>query len=348
MTRTEQSAPLAYISDYNSIIEAHPDELVLFQRGDFFELYGEDARAASELAQLTLTTREIPGAGRVEMAGFPVHALEQYSEVLREKYDLAIASTVEGGTHEVRRVLSIDHEAAQAIDAHEAEFGADGSRAFGPVIPERPPTEEDITAAIQAWNGDIASKRRVFRYMQEHGRERGADQWLREEYGGGHDAFPVNLPGVEQTELPWRNVQRRIVTLVKKDRFYTDQELDNLDDVDPARIRERLAEAGIVNGELVDLDALDADPFIQQVMADAERIAQEEQEEEAAPQTAAAPPKRPGQSRVERNYRAFARQFPEIVSGEYSYLELRRREGGGIMRLTIQQVGEDGMVVGHT
>ena len=344
----EQAAPPAYISEYNSIKEAHPDELVLFQRGDFFELYGEDARAASELAQLTLTTREVPGAGRMDMAGFPAHALEQYSEVLRDKYDLAIASSVEGGTHEVRRVLSIDHEAAQAIDAHEAEFGADSSRAFSPVILERPPTEEDITAAIQAWNGDIASKRRVFRYMQEHGKERGADQWLREEYGGGHDAFPVNLPGVEQTELPWRNVQRRIVTLLKKDRFYTDQELDNFDDVDPARIRERLADAGIVNGELVDPDALDADPFIQQVMADAERIAQEEQEEEAAPQAAVAPPKRPGQSRVERNYRAFARQFPEIVSGEYRYLELRSREDGGLMPLTIQQIGENEIAVAHT
>ena len=346
--REAQPTPPAYIAEYNSIKEAHPEEMVLFQRGDFFELYGEDARAASELAQLTLTTREIPGAGRVEMAGFPVHALEQYTEVLRDKYDLAVAASAEDGKHEVRRVLSIDHEAAQAIDAHEAEFGADGSRAFGPVIPEQPPTEEDITAAIQAWNDDIASKRRVFRYMQEHGRERGADQWLREEYGGGHDTFPVNLPGVEQTELPWRNVQRRIVTLLKKDRFYTDQELDNFDDVDPARIREKLAEAGIVNGELVDPDALDADPFIQQVMADAERIAQENQEEEAAPQAEASPPKRPGQTRVERNYRAFARQFPEIVSGEYRYLEMRSREDGGLMPLTIQQIGENEIAVAHT
>ena len=159
----ERAAPPAYISEYNSIKEAHPDELVLFQRGDFFELYGEDARAASELAQLTLTTREVPGADRMDMAGFPAYALEQYAEVLRDKHDLAVAASAENGKHTIRRILSIDHEAAQAIDAHEAEFGADGSRAFGPVIPERPPTEEDITAAIQAWNGDSASKRRVFR-----------------------------------------------------------------------------------------------------------------------------------------------------------------------------------------
>ena len=204
------------VVEYNSIKEAHGDELVLFQRGDFYELYGEDARAASEQAQLAITAREIPGIGRLDMVGFPAHALEQYSEVLRDKYDLAIASTVEGGSHEVRRVLSIDHEAAAAIDTHEAEFGADGSRTFGPSVPLRVATEEDLKTAVQAWNGDIASKRRVFRYMQEHGRERGADQWLREEYGGVLDAFPVKLPGVEETTLPWRDVQRRMVRLIRR------------------------------------------------------------------------------------------------------------------------------------
>ena len=266
----------ADVVEYNSIKEAHADELVLFQRGDFFELYSEDARIASELAQLAITAREIPGVGKVDMVGFPAHALEQYSEVLRDKYDLAIASTVEGGTHEVRRVYSIDHEAAYAIDAHEAEFGADGARAFGPYPPLRIATEEDLTAAVQAWNGDMASKRRVFRYMQEHGRELGADRWLREEYGGELDAFPVSMTGLEQTELSWRDVQRRIVTLLKKDRFFTDQELDIFEDIDPAEVKERLAEAGIINGEVVDLASLNADPFIRQVMADADRIAEEE------------------------------------------------------------------------
>ena len=278
VTREEPKAPEIPVDvvEYNSIKEAHADELILFQRGDFFELYGEDARAASELAQLVITAREIPGVGKVNMAGFPAHALEQYAEVLRDKYDLAVASSVEGGTHEVRRVYSIDHEATYAIDAHEAEFGADGARAFGPSVPLRVATENDLTAAIQSWNGDMASKRRVFRYMQEHGRELGADQWLRAEYGGELDTFPIRMTGVEQTELSWRDVQRRIVTLLKKDRFFTDQELDNFEDIDPAEVRESLAQAGIVNGEVVDPDALNANPFIQQVMADTERIAQEE------------------------------------------------------------------------
>ena len=53
--------------------------------------------------------------------------------------------------------------------------------------------------------------------------------------------------------------------------FY--EEHDELDDVDPAAIRQQLEDAGIVNGELVDEDKLNSDPFIQQVMADAEAVA---------------------------------------------------------------------------
>ena len=64
-------------NDYNAVKEAHPDNIVLFQVGDFFEMYGEDAKQAAELLDLDLTTRAIPGAGRVEMCGVPSHNLER-------------------------------------------------------------------------------------------------------------------------------------------------------------------------------------------------------------------------------------------------------------------------------
>lgn len=54
--------------------------------------------------------------------------------------------------------------------------------------------------------------------------------------------------------------------------FY--EEHDELDDVDPAVIRQQLEDAGIINGELVDEDKLNSDPFIQRVMADAETDAE--------------------------------------------------------------------------
>ena len=105
---------------------------MLYQVGDFFELYGEDAKEAAAELELHLTTRPVPGAGRIEMCGIPAHQLEQYVERLRDKHDVTISAVPEGGTeHQEYSLRSIDHEAEQTINAHEAEFGADGTRVFG-------------------------------------------------------------------------------------------------------------------------------------------------------------------------------------------------------------------------
>ena len=130
---------------YNAIKEAHPDNIVLFQVGDFFELYGEDAKQAAELLDMNLTTRNIPGAGRVEMCGVPSHNLEMYVEKLRDKYDVTIAEAPDfRGEHHIYTLRSIDHEAEAAINAYEAEFGADGTRVFRDPTADAPqPTVQD-------------------------------------------------------------------------------------------------------------------------------------------------------------------------------------------------------------
>ena len=141
-----------------------------------------------------------------------------------------------------------------------------------------PLSDADIDAAIQNWNGKIESKHAVVRYMKDHAREKDTAAWLVREFDGGDGKAPFAVrPGSpEGTELSWPKVQRRIAQLIKEDRFYTQVEQDNLDDVDPIAIREALAQRGIVDGQVVDPEKLDNDPFIQQVMADAEQIAAEE------------------------------------------------------------------------
>ena len=124
-----QTSSASSALDYNSIKEAHPDDIVLYQVGDFFEIYGEDARQAAELLDMNLTTRNIPDVGRVEMCGLPSHNLEMYVEKLRDKYDVTIAETPDfRGERHIYTLRSVGHEAA--IDAQEAKFGADGSNVF--------------------------------------------------------------------------------------------------------------------------------------------------------------------------------------------------------------------------
>ena len=140
-----------------------------------------------------------------------------------------------------------------------------------------PLSDNDIDKAIQDWNGKIESKHAVVRYMEKHGREKDTAAWLAHEFDGGDGKTPFSVrpESPEGTVLPWPKVQRRIAQLIKEDRFYTEAEQDRFDNIDPIAIREALAERGIVNGELVDEEKLDNDPFIQRVMADVEAISRE-------------------------------------------------------------------------
>ena len=368
----ERELPTQAQTDYNAIKEAHPDDIVLFQVGEFFEMYGEDAKQAATLLALNLTTRAIPGAGRVAMCGVPSHNLEMYVEKLRDKYDVTIAEAPDfRGERHIYTLRSIDHEAEAAIDAYEAEFGADGTRVFRDPAAEQPQptvaelfegykltvgnalvaddaflnacrnsdrenaylegaaairrivmasedlqltrlyfdmpafhnrlhqelldelyptlattvtpspykvTQADIDAALQSWNGRIESKHAVVRYMKAHARDRDTAAWLAREYGLKDTSKPlqISVGNSEPVTLSWAKVQRRIAQLIQSDNFYTEQEQDNFDNIDPIAIREARAERGIVNGQIVDAEANRNSPFIRQVMADVERIAAQE------------------------------------------------------------------------
>ncbi|MEE0718764.1 MAG: LPD11 domain-containing protein [Oscillospiraceae bacterium] len=155
---------IAYDS-YNAIKEAHPDDMVLYQVGDFFEMYGEDARQAELLLDLNLTSRNIPDVGRVTMCGIPAHSLEQYVEKLRDKYDVTIAATQEDSNE--RRIYtlpSIDHKAENAINAYGAEFGADGTSVFRDPAAEQPhqPTVRELFDRYKLAVGNALSKDTAF------------------------------------------------------------------------------------------------------------------------------------------------------------------------------------------
>ena len=160
----ERELPTQAQIDYNSIKEAHPDDIVLFQVGDFFEMYGEDAKQAAELLALNLTTRAIPSAGRVEMCGIPAHNLEMYVEKLRDKYDVTIAEAPDfRGERHIYTLRSIDHEAEAAINAYEAEFGADGTRVFRDPAADAPqPTVRELFDGYKLTVGNALSKDTAF------------------------------------------------------------------------------------------------------------------------------------------------------------------------------------------
>ena len=63
---------------YNEIKVKHPDAMLLFRVGDFYETFGEDAIVASKILGIVLTKRANGAAAHIELAGFPHHSLETY------------------------------------------------------------------------------------------------------------------------------------------------------------------------------------------------------------------------------------------------------------------------------
>ena len=66
------------MKQYNQIKAKHPDALLLFRVGDFYETFGEDAVKASKILGIILTKRKNGAAAYIELAGFPHHSIETY------------------------------------------------------------------------------------------------------------------------------------------------------------------------------------------------------------------------------------------------------------------------------
>ncbi len=65
------------MAQYNAIKSQHPDAILLFRVGDFYETFGKDAIKASEVLGITLTARN-NGSSKIELAGFPHHSMPTY------------------------------------------------------------------------------------------------------------------------------------------------------------------------------------------------------------------------------------------------------------------------------
>jgi DNA mismatch repair protein MutS len=84
------------MKQYYSIKAKHPDAILLFRVGDFYETFGEDAIRTSEILGITLTRRANGSASFVELAGFPYHALDTYlPRLVRAGQRVAICEQLE-------------------------------------------------------------------------------------------------------------------------------------------------------------------------------------------------------------------------------------------------------------
>ncbi|MFA5082242.1 MAG: DNA mismatch repair protein MutS, partial [Hydrogenophilaceae bacterium] len=83
------------MQQYLRIKAAHPDMLVFYRMGDFYELFHDDAERAARLLDITLTTRGQSAGTPIRMAGVPYHAAEQYlARLVRQGESVAICEQI--------------------------------------------------------------------------------------------------------------------------------------------------------------------------------------------------------------------------------------------------------------
>ena len=193
---------------------------------------------------------------------------------------------------------------------------------------ERFITDDEINEALSSGSGVSGGKNRIHEYFTQPHTAREKADFLKAEYGIGgrshalsgashsdesHDSRGIRLKKQDcpDVQLSWSQVASRIAALIRQDRFLTPEEKeqlaqreeaqrladapeDTVDDdepIDTEAVRQRLAESGIVGGEVVDAEALNNNPFIQQVTELAERIrAEQENEEQPAKEEGEASP----------------------------------------------------------
>ncbi|HWC20502.1 MAG TPA: DNA mismatch repair protein MutS [Terriglobales bacterium] len=125
---TEASTPL--MRQYAAIKKQHPNALLFFRLGDFYELFFEDAVVASRELQITLTSRNKEKDQAIPMCGVPYHAAEGYlAKLLRKGFRVAICEQMEDPKlakkivrREVTRVLTPGTSADASLASEENNF----------------------------------------------------------------------------------------------------------------------------------------------------------------------------------------------------------------------------------
>ena len=96
MSIPENIVETPLMKQYYNVKASHPDAVLLFRVGDFYETFGEDAIRTSEILGITLTKRANGAASSVELGGFPYHALDTYlPKLVRAGQRVAICEQLE-------------------------------------------------------------------------------------------------------------------------------------------------------------------------------------------------------------------------------------------------------------
>ena len=133
--RTEVPKEKPLLQQYQEMKKKHPDAILIFRVGDFYEMFGDDAREASEILGITLTTRANGRNSRIELSGFPHHALDTYlPKLVRAGKRVAICEQL---------------EQSKTVKATKRKTGEEQPRQSETSVKERTKPQKAVSAATE-------------------------------------------------------------------------------------------------------------------------------------------------------------------------------------------------------
>ena len=134
---------------YNSYMDAqeeYPNAVVIIRLGDFYEIFGENAKVISEELDLTLTGRDVGLTERIPMVGFPYHATDRYVEKILENHSVVV---VESG-EEPKYIISHAEARKDREKPYLIEVSEEESAELGDVF-----DEEETDEPVEVYDGEI-------------------------------------------------------------------------------------------------------------------------------------------------------------------------------------------------
>ncbi|MCC6445713.1 MAG: DNA mismatch repair protein MutS [Armatimonadetes bacterium] len=211
------------LAQYQKIKAQHPEVLLMFRLGDFYELFGEDAEIASRELEITLTGREVGKPERMPMCGVPYHAVDRYlARLVAKGYRVALCDQVEDAKlakglvrRKVTRVVTPGTLLEDSLlparannflvavagegkafglavaDISTGEFlateleGPDAASRLYEELARLDPAEVLLTGGAEGWESEIgaACRARVAPYVSSDIRAKGARETLQDHFG---------------------------------------------------------------------------------------------------------------------------------------------------------------------
>lgn len=144
----KQSDLSSVLEQYDSMKSKHPDAILLFRAGDFYEAYRDDAKRAGKILDLNVTERTLPDKSKVELVGFPHHALDVYlPKLVRAGARVAILEQLEDPKKKVEHQIN---ENDMSKKKKEPEVQEAPSKTAKAAVEEKPATEKKNDEKIEA------------------------------------------------------------------------------------------------------------------------------------------------------------------------------------------------------